>query len=282
MADTSPIQIPAVTLNDGTLLPEIGLGTYKLRDDEGIASILDGLAVGYRLLDTAVNYENEREVGEAFRRSGLARDEVRITTKIPGRHHGFDEAIASTRQSLTRLGVDRVDLSLIHWPNPSRDRYVDTWRGMIAAREEGLVTSIGVSNFTVEMLERIVEATGVVPVVNQIELHPYFPQDELRRAHARLGVRTESWSPLARGAELLGEPVLERLAARHGVTPAQVVLRWHTQLGSTPIPKSSDAGRQRANADIFGFRLDDADVEAVSSLRRGRLWDGDPLTHEEM
>ncbi|MDW4571875.1 aldo/keto reductase [Microbacterium sp. M3] len=274
--------IPTVTLNDGTWFPELGLGTYNLRGEEGIAAMTAAIDSGYRLLDTAVNYENEREVGEAVRRSGAGRDALRVTSKIPGRHHGRTEAVDSIKGSLDALGLDRIDLQLIHWPNPSVGKYVDTWRGMIDAREQGLVRSIGVSNFTEAMITELIEETGVVPVVNQVELHPYFPQGALRSFHAMHGIRTESWSPLARRSELLTEQLLTELATVYEVTPTQIVLRWHTQLGSTPIPKSADPDRQRENADVFGFRLTDEQVDAISALERGRLWDGDPLTHEEM
>ncbi|MBD3940403.1 aldo/keto reductase [Microbacterium sp. NEAU-LLC] len=274
--------IPTVTLNDGAWLPELGLGTYNLRGEEGIAAMVAAIEAGYRLLDTAVNYENEREVGEAVRRSGAARDSLLVASKIPGRHHGRQEAVDSIRGSLGMLGLDRIDLHLIHWPNPSVGKYVETWRGLIDAQQEGLVRSIGVSNFTEQMIDELIEETGVVPAVNQVELHPYFPQQALRAFHATHGIRTESWSPLARRTELLNEQILQELAVVHDVTPTQVVLRWHTQLGSTPIPKSSDPDRQRENADVFGFTLTDDQMAAISALERGRLWDGDPLTHEEM
>ncbi len=274
--------IPTVTLNDGTAFPELGLGTYNLRGEEGVTAIVSAIEAGYRLLDTAVNYENEHEVGEAVRRNGIDRDELIVTSKIPGRHHGFQQAIDSIQGSLGMLGLDRIDLQLIHWPNPSGGKYLDTWRGMIEARDRGLVRSIGVSNFTEAMLTELIEETGVVPAVNQVELHPYFPQTALRAFHAEHGIRTESWSPLARRSELLNEQLLQELAVVHDVTPTQLVLRWHVQLGSTPIPKSADPDRQRENADVFGFRLSDEQVEAISGLERGRLWDGDPDTHEEM
>lgn len=274
--------IPTVPLNDGTAFPELGLGTYNLRGEDGIAAIVSAIEAGYRLLDTAVNYENEHEVGEAVRRSGLDRDELLVTSKIPGRHHGFEQAIDSIQGSLGMLGLDRIDLQLIHWPNPSVGKYVDTWRGMIEARERGLVRSIGVSNFTEAMLTELIDQTGVVPAVNQVELHPYFPQSDLRAFHAEHGIRTESWSPLARRSELLTEQLLQELAVVNDVTPTQLVLRWHIQLGSTPIPKSADPDRQRENADVFGFSLSDDQVAAISALERGRLWDGDPLSHEEM
>lgn len=274
--------IPTVTLNDGIAFPLLGLGTYNLRGEDGVAAVRAAIDSGYRLLDTAVNYENEREVGEAVRTSGVDRGDLFVTTKIPGRHHGYDEAIASTNESLALTGLDYVDLSLIHWPNPSVDKYLDTWRAMIDLRERGLLRSIGVSNFTEAMLTRLIDQTGVTPAVNQVELHPYFPQGALRAFHAEHGIRTESWSPLARRTELLHEQVLTDAAAIHGVTPTQVVLRWHVQIGSTPIPKSADPQRQRENADVFGFALTDDEVAAISAFERGRLWGGDPDTHEEM
>lgn len=275
------VTIPTVTLNDGALFPELGLGTYKLQGEAGVAAVAAAIDGGYRLLDTAVNYENEAEVGEAVRRSGI-RDELVVATKVPGRDHGYDQAIRSAHGSLERLGLDTIDLYLIHWPNPSVDRYVETFRAMIALQGEGRVGSIGVSNFTAAMLDRLIGETGVVPAVNQVELHPYFPQAELRAFHAAHGIRTESWSPLARRSELLTEQTVTDIAASHGVTPTQAVLRWHTQLGSTPIPKSADPVRQIENADVFGFTLSDAEVRALSGLERGRLWGGDPETHEEM
>lgn len=275
------VSIPTVTLNDGADFPQLGFGTYALRDEEGAAAIGSAIESGYRLLDTAVNYENETEVGEAVQRSGI-RDELVITTKVPGRDHGYDAAIRSARGSLERLGLDRIDLYLIHWPNPSQGKYVDTFRAMIALREEGAVRSIGVSNFTEAMLTRLIDDTGVTPAVNQVEMHPYFPQTTLRAFHESHGIRTESWSPLARRSELLAEQVIGDIATAHGVTPTQAVLRWHIQLGSTPIPKSASPVRQIENADVFGFTLTDAEVAAISGLERGRLWDGDPDTHEEM
>jgi 2,5-diketo-D-gluconate reductase A len=276
------VSIPNITLNDGTPFPELGLGTYNLTGDEGTASIVSAIDAGYRLLDTAVNYGNEREVGEAVRRSDIDRDELIVTSKIPGRHHGFDTAIGSIEESLATLGLDRIDLQLIHWPNPSVGKYLETWQAMIALREGGLVRSVGVSNFTEPMLTRLIDETGVTPAVNQVELHPYFPQNQLRAFHRDHGIRTESWSPLARRSELLSEPVIGEIASELGVSPTQVVVRWHVQLGSTPIPKSADPQRQVENADVFGFTLTDEQVAAISRLERGRLWNGDPDTHEEM
>ncbi len=275
------LTIPTVTLNDGNDFPELGLGTYNLRGDEGVDAMVAAIGNGYRLLDSAVNYENETEVGEAVRRSGI-RDELLITTKVPGRDHGFDETVRSAAGSLERLGLECIDLYLIHWPNPRVDKYVESYRAMLALRDEGKVRSVGVSNFTEAMLSRLIEETGVAPAVNQVELHPYFPQQHLRAFHAAHGIRTESWSPLARRSELLTEPVIADVAAAHGVTPTQAVLRWHTMLSSTPIPKSADPSRQIENADVFGFTLSGDEIAAISALERGRLWDGDPDTHEEM
>jgi 2,5-diketo-D-gluconate reductase A len=275
------LTIPTVTLNDGTDFPELGLGTYNLRGEEGVEAMVAAISNGYRLLDSAVNYENETEVGEAVRRSGI-RDQLLVTTKVPGRDHGFDETVRSARGSLERLGLSRIDLYLIHWPNPSQDKYVETYRAMLALRDEGEVGSVGVSNFTEAMLSRLIDETGVAPAVNQVELHPYFPQQHLRAFHAAHGIRTESWSPLARRSELLTERVIVDIAEAHGVTPTQVVLRWHTLLSSTPIPKSADPARQIENADVFGFLLSNEEIAAISGLERGRLWDGDPDTHEEM
>ncbi|WP_446666015.1 aldo/keto reductase [Flexivirga sp. B27] len=276
--------LPTYTLNDGTTLPAIGFGTYPLRDDDGTAAIESALTAGYRLLDSAVNYENEAEVGDALRRSGIPRDEVQIQTKIPGRHHGYDEALESIRTSLETLQLDRIDVHLIHWPNPSVDKYVEAWKALVTAQQEGLVTTIGVSNFTAAQLDRIIDATGVTPAVNQIELHPYFPQDEMRKVNAELGIQTEAWSPMGKRQAPFDEPPVADAARAHDVTPAQVILRWHHQLGSLPLPKSATPGRQRSNIDIFGFELSEAEMNAITGLGRpdGRLFGGDPNTHEEM
>ena len=275
--------IPTYTLNDGTTLPAIGFGTYPLKGDHGIAAIASALENGYRLLDTAVNYENEREVGEAIRRSGLPRDEFQVASKIPGRHHGYDDAIASVRGSLERLGLDHLDLQLIHWPNPSVGRYAEAWRALVDLRKEGLVRSIGVSNFTEAHLQRIIDDSGVTPSVNQIELHPYFPQVEMRAVNERLGIRTESWSPLGKRQAPFTEPPVAAAAEKYGVTPGQVILRWQVQLGAIPIPKSATPERQRQNLDVFGFALTDDEVAAITGLGRpdGRLFGGDPDVHEE-
>ena len=277
-------QIPTYDLNDGTTIPAIGLGTYPLRGEDGTAAMVSALEAGYRMLDTAVNYENESEVGEALRRSGLPRDEVVVASKIPGRHHAYDDAIASVRGSLDRLGVERTDLHLIHWPNPSQGKYVEAWRALVQLQRDGLVRSIGVSNFTEEHLTRIIDDTGVVPAVNQVELHPRFPQAGMREVHERLDVRTEAWSPMGKRRAPLEESAVADAAEAHGVSPGQVILRWHVQLGSLPIPKSADPQRQRQNLDVFGFELTAEEVDAISGLAEddGRLFGGDPDTHEEM
>ncbi len=276
--------IPTYDLNDGTTIPAIGFGTYPLRGEDGTAAIVSALEAGYRLIDTAVNYDNEEEVGEAIRRSGISRDEVLVASKIPGRHHAYDDAIASVRESLDRLGVERTDLHLIHWPNPSQGKYVEAWRALVQLQKDGLVRSIGVSNFTEEHLTRIIDDTGVTPAVNQVELHPRFPQERMRAVHERLGVRTEAWSPMGKRRAPLEEDAVTSAAEAHGVSAGQVILRWHVQLGSLPIPKSADPVRQAANLDVFGFELTSEEMDAITALGEddGRLFGGDPDTHEEM
>lgn len=281
MAETD---IKTYTLNDGNTLPAVGFGTYPLKGDDGIAAVVSALEAGYRLLDTAVNYANETEVGEALRRSGLPREDVQVASKLPGRHHAYDDAVRSVHGSLERLGLEYLDLHLIHWPNPGIDKYGEAWHALVDLREQGLVRSIGVSNFTEAHLERIIDATGMTPVVNQIELHPRFPQEAMRRVHERLGIQTEAWSPMGKRQAPLEEPAVTEPAERLGVTAGQVILRWHVQVGSLPIPKSSNPERQRQNLDIFGFELTDDEVAGISALADpdGRLFGGDPDTHEEM
>ena len=276
--------ISTYVLNDGHTLPAIGFGTYPLRGEDGTDAIRSAIEQGYRLIDTAVNYENEEEVGRAVRRSGVPREELRITSKLPGRHHAYADAMASVRDSLERLRLDYLDLHLIHWPNPSRDLYPEAWRALVKLQEQGLVRSIGVSNFTRKHLERIIAETGVTPAVNQVELHPRFPQERLRRVHEELGIRTEAWSPMGKRRAPLEEPAVTAAAEAHDVSPGQVILRWHVQLGSLPVPKSADPGRQARNLDVFGFELSDAEMAAISDLAEedGRLFGGDPDTHEEM
>ncbi len=271
------------TLNDGTTLPMVGLGTYALRGLPGAEAMAEALRKGYRLLDSAVNYENEGAVGQAVRLSGVPREQIRVTSKLPGRHHKKPNVTWCIEESVQRMGLDYIDLYLIHWPNPSQELFVEAWEGMIEARERGLVRSIGVSNFLPEYLDELIAKTGVAPSVNQIELHPYFNQAEQRAADKARGVLTQAWTPIGKGTALLAEGVIVDIANKHSRTPAQVVLRWHLQLGVLPIPKSATPARQVENLGVTDFQLDDADMAAIATLTRvnGRLFDGDPRTHEE-
>lgn len=280
--------IPTRTLNDGHDIPALGFGTYPLKGDEGYQAVRSALDNGYRLLDTAVNYHNEDVVGRAARDwledNGVDRDELTIQTKLPGRHHDYHLAIASVEESLERMGLQRIDVLLIHWPNPITNKYRDAWRAMVDLRSSGVVRSIGVSNFTAEHLANIIDDSGVTPVLNQIELHPYFVQEQMRAEHEQRGIVTQSWSPLGKSGEPFKEPAVAQAAEAHGVTPAQVILRWHLELGNLPVPKSADPERQALNMDVFDFELTGDEVAAICALHRedGRLFDGDPDTHEEM
>ena len=276
--------LPRYELNDGNSLPMVGFGTYPLRGDDGVTAMVSALEAGYRLLDTAVNYGNEEEVGIAIRRSGVPREEVQVATKVPGRHHAEPLAVRSVVGSLRRLGTGYLDLCLIHWPNPRVGKYHQAWRALVGLRDRGLVRSIGVSNFTEKHLHDIVEDTGVTPAVNQIEMHPYFPQQHMRTVHAERGILTQSWSPLGKRSAPFREQPVARAAQAHGVTPAQVILRWQLQLGALPLPKSATPERQRLNLDVFGFELDQQEMAAITALGRpdGRLFGGDPEMHEEM
>ncbi|MFF5324740.1 aldo/keto reductase [Janibacter hoylei] len=274
-------EIPTRVLGDGTSVPVLGFGTYPLRGDDGVRAIASALEVGYRLIDTAVNYRNEREVSEAIRASGVDRGDVFVQTKVPGRdHRGARDCIET---SLQVMGLEYLDSVLIHWPNPSQGAYVQAWQGLVEAQEAGLVRSIGVSNFHPHHLDAIIEATGVTPASNQIEMHPSFPQAQQRADDEARGVVTQAWSPIGRGEIFEAAPVAAAARA-HDVTPAQVVLRWHLHLGSLPLPKSADPRRQQANLQVLGFDLSEAEVEAITALGRpdGRLFDADPDTHEEM
>lgn len=266
---------PTLTMADGRPIPQLGLGVWQVPDDDAEAAVRTALAAGYRLVDTARAYDNEVGVGRGLRGSGLPREELFVTTKVWNSDHGAERTVAACRASLDRLGLDHLDLYLIHWPSPKKDRYVDTWRALVSLQEEGLVRSIGVSNFTQAHIERIVAETGVAPVVNQVELHPRFPQAGLRAFHAEHGILTQAWSPLAQG-ELLAHPTVVGLADKHGVSPAQVVLRWHVQLGNLVIPKSVTPSRIVANIDVFGFALDEADLAAIATLETGERLGPDP------
>ncbi|MGW9022565.1 aldo/keto reductase [Leucobacter chromiiresistens] len=272
------------TAHNGFALPPIGLGTYRLNGDAGADAVAAAVRAGYRLLDTAVNYENEGSVGRGVRLAGDAAEGVIVTSKLPGRHHGAPDHRTSIEESRSRLGVDAIGLHLIHWPNPSQGQYVDAWQGLVDARERGVVEQIGVSNFLLDHLERIERETEVRPVVNQLEVHPYFPQVEAVEAHRELGIITQAWSPIGRAGAVLQEPVVRQLAESHGCTPVQVVLAWHVARGVVSIPRSQRLERQRENLAAAEVRLDDAEVEAITALGRpdGRLFDADPATHEEM
>ena len=263
------IQIPRVALNDGTTIPQLGLGVYKVADDEAERVVRIALDEGYRHIDTATLYGNEAGVGRAMRASGLDRDDVYLTTKVWNTEHGYDETLRAFDESLRLLDTDHVDLYLIHWPAASRDRYVETYRALETIRSEGRARSIGVSNFQVPHLERLLGETEVVPVVNQVEAHPWLPQRELRAFGDAHGIVTEAWSPLARG-RILDDEVLLGIADRLGVSVAQVVIRWHLQHGLVVIPKSATASRIRSNLDVFGFELDDADLDAIAALESGQ------------
>lgn len=260
----------------------IGFGTYPLVGKEGTDAVASAIEVGYRLIDSAVNYENEGTVGQAIRASGL-RDEITVQTKLPGRHHDTERAIASGWESRARLGVEQIDVMLIHWPNPITGKYREAWRGLIELQRQGVVATIGVSNFNERLLREIIDDSGVTPAINQIELHPRFPQSDMLEVHRELGIQTQAWSPLGKREAPFDEPAVADAAAAHGVTPAQVILRWHHQRGVVPLPKSATPSRQSANLDIFGFELTDAEIAAITALGRedGRLFGGDPETHEE-
>lgn len=279
--------IPTLQLNDGTSIPAIGFGTYPLRGDEGYRAIRSALDAGYRVIDSAVNYHNEEEVGRAIndflKESGTPREEVIAQTKLPGRAHEFEKALASGEESRQKLGVDQIDVLLIHWPNPITNLYREAWRGLVELRERGVVRTIGVSNFTPAHLANIIEDSGVTPALNQIELHPWFIQEEARAEHERLGIVTQAWSPLGKANAPFDQEPVVAAAERLGVTPAQVVLRWHLQIGTMPVPKSATPERQAQNLDVFGFELTDTEVAAISALTKpdGRLFESDPDKHEE-
>lgn len=268
-------QVPSIALNDSRSIPQLGLGVWQVPDAQATDAVTEALAAGYRLIDTAAVYQNERGVGAALAAADVPRESLFITTKVWNSDQGYDETLRAMESSLERLGLDYVDLYLIHWPTPSKERYVDTWRALVRLQQEGRARSIGVSNFHVPHLERAIEATGVVPALNQIELHPYLQQRELRAFHAKHGIETESWSPLAQG-QIVDDPVIAAIAAKHGKSPAQVVIRWHLDNGLIVIPKSVTPARIRENIGVFGFRLDDEDLAGLAALDAGRRLGPDP------
>jgi 2,5-diketo-D-gluconate reductase A len=274
---TSTDQIAQIPLRGGVAIPQLGFGVFQVPPSETAEAVAQALSVGYRHIDTAAAYRNEAGVGQAIRASGLDRGEVFVTTKCWNDDHGFEEAKRALRASLERLQLDFVDLYLIHWPVPSHDRYVDTWRAFIDLQSEGLTRSIGVSNFQPAHLQRVVAETGETPAINQIELHPYLQQPILRRKHREMMIVTEAWSPLAQG-EALADPTILKIADDYAKTPAQVVIRWHVQLGNVVIPKSVTPRRIHENFDVFDFALGDAEMKAIGTLDEDRRTGPDPDT----
>jgi 2,5-diketo-D-gluconate reductase A len=263
---------PQFALRDGNSIPQLGLGVFQTPQAITASVVQTALAAGYRHIDTAAIYENEAGVGEGLRASGLKRSDVFITTKLWNADQGFDAALKGFDRSMKRLGLEVLDLYLIHWPSPQRGLYVDSWRALVQLQKERRVRSIGVSNFDAEQLQRIIGETGVTPVLNQIELHPHFQQRALIQAHRALGIATESWSPLGQGKALV-DPVIGAIAARCGRTPAQIIIRWHLDMGLIVIPKSVTPKRIAENFDVFGFKLTAADLAAIGGLDspRGRI-----------
>jgi 2,5-diketo-D-gluconate reductase A len=274
---TTSSQISQISLRDGEQIPQIGFGVFLVPPTETVEVVLHALNTGYRHIDTAAAYRNEAEVGQAIRASGLERGDVFVTTKCWNDDHGYEQATRALHASLERLEMSHVDLYLIHWPVPAHDKYVETWKAFIDMRAEGLVRSIGVSNFQPAHLERIIAETGETPTINQIELHPYFQQRGLVHEHERLGVVTEAWSPLARG-KLLDDPAIVAIAEAHAKTTGQVVIRWHLQRGNVVFPKSATPARIEENFHVFDFELSAAEMQAIDELDAGDRIGPDPDT----
>ncbi|MGW2102999.1 aldo/keto reductase [Streptomyces olivaceoviridis] len=263
---TTPV--PTVTLHNGVEIPQLGFGVFQVPDAETAAAVSAALEAGYRSIDTAAIYGNESGVGKALAGSGIPRGDLFVTTKLWNADQGYDATLKAFDAGLERLGLDYVDLYLIHWPTPARDLYRESWKAIEKLAADGRIRAAGVSNFQPAHLERLLDGADLVPVVNQIELHPGLQQSELRALHADLGIATEAWSPLAQGA-VLGDEAITAVAARHGKSPAQVVLRWHLQLGTIAIPKSVTPARMRENLDVFDFTLSDEEMAAIAALDRG-------------
>ncbi len=273
--------IPHLDLNDGHTMPQLGFGIWRVPPEVTAEAVASALTRGYRLIDGAYLYLNEAGLGEGLRSSGVPRDEVFITTKVWNNEQGRAKARASVERSLKTIGVDRLDLVLIHWPVPDQDLYVETWQAFIEMRDEGLMRSIGVSNFNADHLDRIIEATGEVPVLNQIELNPELQQPKMRAANAARGIVTQAWTPLGGGRSFEKDPITAA-AARTGKSPAQVVLRWHLQLGNAVITRSENPGRQAQNIDIFDFELTPAEMAAIATLDVGLRTGPDPSVFKMM
>ena len=271
--------VPTITLNNGLRMPQMGFGVWQVPDDAVTAAVLEALAVGYRSIDTAASYGNEAGVGEALHRSGLARDDVFVTTKVANPDHGYDPTLRAFDASAERLGTDVVDLYLVHWPQPGRDRYVSTWKALERLYSEGRARSIGVCNFNRPHLERVLREGGIAPMVNQIELHPLLAQSELRAFDTEHNIVTEAWSPLGSG-RLLDHPLIVEMARELGRTTAQILLRWHIQLGNVVIPKSVTPERIRSNFEVFDFELSREAMERIGGLDEGRRFGPDPQTLE--
>jgi 2,5-diketo-D-gluconate reductase A len=271
--------VPTVKLNNGVEMPQFGLGVFQVPPPETARIVSDALAAGYRSIDTAAAYVNETGVGEAIARSGIERGELFVTTKLPNTHHGHDTALAQFEESLRRLALDYVDLYLIHWPVPAFDLYPETWEALIKIAESGRARAIGTSNFNIDHLERIIGETGFVPAINQVELHPGFSQAELREFHGRQGIVTESWSPLAQVApQLMTHPAITDAGTAHDKTAAQVIIRWHVQLGCVVIPKASSPARLAENIDVFDFELSADEMAAIDAIDVVGRIGGDPAT----
>ncbi|WP_239724357.1 aldo/keto reductase [Mammaliicoccus sp. A-M4] len=270
-------------LIDGHVIPQVGFGTYKLNGASGVHAIVNALNNGYRVLDTAYNYENEGTVGKAMQQSHVSRDQIIVTSKLPGRYHSYEQAARTIQESIYRLGVEYIDLYLIHWPNPKQGLYVEAWKALIEAQKMGLVKSIGVCNFLPEHLETLEKETGVLPAVNQIELHPYFNQKDAIKYHEEKGIITEAWSPLGRASEVIHDKNIEQIAEKYNKTIPQIILKWHVQNGVVPIPKSTSNARQIQNLDIFDFYIESEDLHTIDNLTKsdGRLKDQDPAEYEE-
>ena len=268
--------VPSLKMNNGLEIPQLGFGVFLVPPEETQQAVAEALKAGYRLIDTAQGYRNEEGVGAAIAESEVPRDELFITTKLTNSEHGYDSALVAFEGSMKKLSIDVLDLFLIHWPLPMFDQYVETWRAFERLLADGRVRSIGVSNFEIKHLERLMAETDVTPAVNQIELHPQFPQDELREFHQEHGILTESWGPLGQGKGLLESPEILEVARRTDRTTAQVVLGWHLQLGCVVIPKSVNPDRIRENIEVFDFELDDADMTEISKVRTGQRLGADP------